>query len=283
MRVDIGDVELWVEDDQGSGPPVLVPTGGGITFYRNTFSPRLARELRLIYVENRGTGGSSGSLEGSTFASLADDLDAARKALGLGKVAVMGQSNHGCIAMEYGLRHPDATAAVVSVASVAAMPGGFAAGLALWEQEADDTRKAALAERQAAFAALDKTGMTVDEVAVRSYVSVAPLGWRDLSTDVWALWGRAGVNGAASLFEWMPAALAAFDVRPRFPEYRVPVLVVSGRYDYLCLPGPWDESIGALPGARFELFERSAHNPQYEEQDRFDDLVIGFVKEHVAN
>ena len=46
MFVDVDGASLWVERE-GQGIPVVVPTGGGVGFYRRTFSPRLTALARL--------------------------------------------------------------------------------------------------------------------------------------------------------------------------------------------------------------------------------------------
>jgi pimeloyl-ACP methyl ester carboxylesterase len=89
MYVDVKGARLWVEQD-GDGIPVLVPTGGGVEFYRRTFSTALRRDFRFVFIEMRGTGGSSGSIAGATFASLADDVHAVARALALRRPFVMG-------------------------------------------------------------------------------------------------------------------------------------------------------------------------------------------------
>src|SRR4051812_8798214 len=117
MYVRVEGAQLWVEED-GDGTPLVIPTGAGVEFYRRTLSRRLRNSFHCYFVEMRGTGGSTGSIDGSTFGTLADDVEAVRRALDLGPVVVLGQSNHGCIALEHALRHPEGNAGAISVASV---------------------------------------------------------------------------------------------------------------------------------------------------------------------
>src|SRR5262249_25107882 len=114
--------------DEGDGPPVIIPSGAGSEFYRQTFSPRLRRALRMIYVDMRGTGGSSGSSEDCDFASLADDLEQVRAALGIDRTIALGHSNHGAIALEFARRHPQHAAAVINVGSVPDFGRSFSVG-----------------------------------------------------------------------------------------------------------------------------------------------------------
>lgn len=268
--------------EQGAGIPVLVPCGAGIGFYQNTFSPRLLGALRLIYVEMLGTGGSIGMVAGCTFASLADDLDRVRAVLGINKAIVMGHSNHGCIALEYALRHPDHCAAALSVGSSPDFSRAIPTGQARWEREATAEQKESLARRQDAFEAMDKSAMSEDEISIRNYQAMAPLVFHDLNVDAAAVWGKIPRGAGEYMQRVILEQGARWNLIPRLPEIDVPVLAIAGRYDYVCPVELWSESIDRLPHGRLEIFEHSAHNPQCEESDRFDAMVIEFVRTHAA-
>jgi proline iminopeptidase len=271
--VGVDGAELWIEQD-GDGLPVIVPTGGGVEFYRRTLSPRLRRSLRLLYVEMRGTGGSSGAVEGQTFASLADDVEAVRLALRLGPVVVLGHSNHGCIALEHGLRHPEGNAGVLAVASLLDATKAIQTGMGRWDAEATAAQHADMARRVAELDA-SPGHMTADEAAIRRYLSFAPLGWRQ-PNGVVGYWG--GIPfGAGQYFAWMTDALPAFDASGRVNELQPPLLAIAGRYDYLCPVESW-AALEPSDRRRLVVFEDSAHNPQIEEQARFDELVLDFVQ-----
>jgi proline iminopeptidase len=266
--------------EEGTGTPVLVPSGAGITFYQNTFSARLLRDLRLIYIEMRGTGGSTGTVAGCTFASLADDVDQVRAAIGLDRAIVMGHSNHGCIALEHALRHPEHCAATLSVASGPDFSHTFSTGQARWDLEASAEQKAALARRQAEFEAIDKRGLNADETSIRNYQAVAPLVFRDLNVDAKSLWGEIPRGAGEYMQRVIIQQGAEWNLVPELPKIAAPVLAICGRYDYVCPVELWVNSIDRLPAGRLEIFEHSAHNPQYEERDRFDTTVLEFVHKH---
>jgi proline iminopeptidase len=273
MRVGVDGAELWVEQD-GDGVPVIVPTGGGVEFYRRTFSPRFRRSVRVLYVEMRGTGGSTGCVADQTFASLADDVEAVRLALGLGPAIVLGHSNHGCIALEHGLRHPEGNAGVVSVASVLDGTKALPTGMARWEAEATAAQQADLARRMAEFDA-SPGHLGDDEAAIRRYLSFAPLGWRQ-PNGVIGYWGGFPV-GAGQYFHWMTGTIPTFDGSDRIGQLRPPLLTIAGRYDYLCPVETW-AALEPSDARQLVVFEDSAHNPQLEEQARFDELVLDFVQ-----
>ena len=70
-----------------------------------------------------------------------------------------------------------------------------------------------------------------------------------------------------------------FDTRPTLPKLTMPTLVLVGRQDAI-LPMVHSEALaGAIPKAKLVVFEDSAHFPFIEEQDRFVEMVKGFLAE----
>ena len=276
LLVDIDDAVIEVEAC-GRGIPILIPTGAGSAYYRNTFSAALLERLQLIYVHVRGTGASSGQVtRDTTFASLAADLERARERLGIERPAVLGHSNHGAIALEYGIAFPEHTRAIVSHCSRPDFRTSIVEGMARWEREASPEANTALAKSMAAFDSISHEGIPADEVAVRRSVAMSALGWRDHTLDTWPLWGGAP-PGAAHYFDWMAMALPLWDRTAALRAFEPPLLAICGRYDYLCPSRPWEEYISTLPHGELVMFEDSAHNPQYEEQSAFDAALLGFL------
>ena len=62
--------------------------------------------LQLVFVDLRGGGKSTGDPDDLTFDLVADDLDAIRRALGVERVAVLGHSILGVLAIEYAVAGP---------------------------------------------------------------------------------------------------------------------------------------------------------------------------------
>lgn len=274
MHVAVEGADLWVEED-GEGIPLVIPTGAGVEFYRRTISRQLRHRFHCCFVEMRGTGGSTGSIEGATFGSLADDVEAVRLGLGLGPVVVLGQSNHGCIALEHALRHPEGSAGAISVASVLDGREAFALGMARWEAESTQAQRDDVARRTQALAEISHP-MSDDEMMVRQYVAIAPLAWRDPDL-AWPCWAGFPA-GLGRYMPWMVGALAEQDASERIAGLERPLLAICGRYDYVCPVETWT-GIERAPSARLEVLD-TAHNPQIEDQARFDELVTAFVEAH---
>ncbi|MFI8100740.1 alpha/beta fold hydrolase [Streptomyces sp. NPDC086023] len=67
----------------------------------------------------------------------------------------------------------------------------------------------------------------------------------------------------------------------RLPELRLPVLITTGRYDELT-PEAVRPPAEGIPGARWEVFEHSAHLATAEEPERYRAVVDGFLTEAEA-
>jgi pimeloyl-ACP methyl ester carboxylesterase len=70
--------------------------------------------MQLVYYDHRHNGRSGRPpLETMSHAQLADDAEGLRQQLDLGKIAVLGHSYGGFIALEYALRYPDSVSHLI--------------------------------------------------------------------------------------------------------------------------------------------------------------------------
>jgi len=65
----------------------------------------------------------------------------------------------------------------------------------------------------------------------------------------------------------------------RLAERSIPTLMLWGRHDRAVpIECGW-QMHGRLAGSRFEVFDRSSHMPNFDEPDRFNDQVVGFLQD----
>ncbi len=114
MKVTVDGAELFYSA-RGSGPPCLVPSSIGTRPYERLMPEALSDRLRLVFVDLRGGGRSTGDPGQLTFDVLAADLEAIRADLGLPQVAVLGHSILGILAIEYAQRCPEHVSHVIAV------------------------------------------------------------------------------------------------------------------------------------------------------------------------
>lgn len=93
----------------GQGPPLMILHGGpGASHdYFLPYLVPLARKHRLIFIDERGSGRSERLQDVSkyTVEAMADDVEAVRKALNLGKISLLGHSYGGVLAQAYALKY----------------------------------------------------------------------------------------------------------------------------------------------------------------------------------
>jgi proline iminopeptidase len=93
----------------GRGEPLLIVHGGpGASHdYFLPYLLPLARHHRLIFIDERGSGRSQGleDRSGYTVENMAEDVEAVRHALGLGKITLLGHSYGGALAQAYALKY----------------------------------------------------------------------------------------------------------------------------------------------------------------------------------
>src|SRR5271169_3846901 len=93
----------------GHGPPLMIVHGGpGASHdYFLPYLLPLARQNRLIFIDERGSGRSEKLDDplGYTVENMVEDVEAIRSELGLGKVSLLGHSYGGVLAQAYALKY----------------------------------------------------------------------------------------------------------------------------------------------------------------------------------
>lgn len=268
--VSLADAELFVVE-VGQGLPCLVMHGGpGVD--HTCFRPwldALGDVLRLVYYDHRGNGRSSRPpWETFTLAQLAADADALRAHLGLERVAVLGHSFGGLVALEYALRYPERLSHLILVGTTAAFD--------YWNEiVANVRRKDAPPEARAAWGAAPADDAAMAENAR----ATAPLYFHRYDP---ALAERlfADIVFSAEASRHGSDLLQEYDVTGSLGEVRAPTLVLVGRDDFIAPPSQAERLRSGIPNAELAVFERSGHHPYAEEPDAFVAAVRGWLAQH---
>lgn len=280
MRIAVNGVELFF-DVYGSSlgargnelvdKPVVVALHGGPGIDHSQFVPWLtpiADQAQLILVDHRGNGRSSRPpVETRTLANMADDLEALRKALGLGRIVVFGMSFGGMLALTYAATYPDSVAALIPCATTASNETLERALSGMHDLSSPEQREALARLRDGSVRSpedLDRVFGALSRFYEYDPARTPPGGFKPIA-DI------------DMLNFFFARDRTTYDVRPRLGRITAPTLVLTGRHDKIAPPFASDEILKGIPQARQEMFEQSGHRLMREENAKFLRTVRSFV------
>ena len=269
MVVSVDGADLFYTT-RGSGVPCIMPcTVGTSVFERLTPSP-LTDQFQFVYVDLRGAGRSTGDPADLTFDVLANDLDAVRAHLDLPRAAVLGYSIMGAAALEYGRRYPESVSHVIMAGTppTGDLQAMVTASTAFFAADGSEERKAILQENLAR--------LSPDTPPTQALFAQTPMRFFDPRVDAASLFAGSMFN--PRLFEHLLGTLTArWSILAGIESLRVPILLAHGRYDYAVPFRMWEGIVDKVPNARLHLFERSGHQPFFEEPVRFAEVVLAWM------
>ena len=290
--VDNGGVLLYFKS-VGRGPPLVVVHGGpGASHdYLLPHLYRLVSRYRLVFVDERGSGRSP-RLEDSaqyTVEKMADDVEAVRSALQLGKIALLGHSYGGVVVQAYAFKY-QANLSHLILGSTFASTRQLNAALERMKQGMP-------ADRRARLEALEKDGLFGKGEPWehgRYPEEYAKLAWGigyfpalygarpDANYDPvlsntansWelyrAMWGSHGefvVDGNLKEVEWVD----------RLQEIKVPTLIVVGDHDQSD-PAMSREMNARIAGSKLVVLPNSGHMTFVDQPELFVRAITDFVR-----
>jgi proline-specific peptidase len=277
--------KVWyrvVGDREAAGRlPLLCLHGGpGATHdYLEPLEAMAGSGRRVIFYDQLGAGNSDHPHNPAmwTVDLFVEEIGVIRRALGLERLHILGQSWGGMLAMEYALTRPSGLASITLADSPASMTQ--------WVSEANRLRAELPAKVQATLLRHEAAGSTDSdeyqeavqvfyrrhlcrldpwpECVVRSFDKLAQ------SPEVYQT-----MNGPSEFH--VIGTLKDWDIVSRLGEIRVPALVVGGRYDE-ATPAITETVHRGIPGSEWVIFENSAHMPHVEETERFLQVLDRFL------
>ncbi len=274
----INGTELWVKR-MGSGEPIVVVHGGPVLEhgYLLPHLAPLAEHYELVFFDQRLSGRSAPEVEESSvrLANLAEDIEALRKALGLGRIHVMGHSWGGLLAMHYAVRYESNLRSLVLLDTMAA-------STALWRREqgilgemmTDELR----AERQAILATDAFAERRPEAIEKLLKLSFKAQFHDPAKLDRLELYVPEDYMARSQRFGKLGPDLESFDLHEELKSLKVPALVLFGDAE----PGA---DLGgaaiheALQASEFVLIEEAGHFPFIEQQEAVLSAVVEFLRE----
>ncbi len=221
----------------------------------------LAASYRVLRYDTRGHGLSeTGSLSGTTIATLADDVAALLAVLDIRAVTFVGLSIGGMIGQHFAAAYPEGIDKLVLCAT-----GNRIGTRAVWDARIDAVERAGV-------------GAIVPDVLQRWFTPRTHIARPEL------------VRGFATMLERTPAAgyaaacraIRDADLRTADAAVRCSTLVIAGSDDPVTNTDVAAELQGAIAGARLQVVAGAAHIVCAEAPDAFNAVLLRFLGEPVV-
>ncbi|HEY7525316.1 MAG TPA: alpha/beta hydrolase [Candidatus Limnocylindria bacterium] len=261
----------------GSGPPLIAHPGGPGTSaaYLGDLAG-LDEVATIIWLDPRGTGGSTAPDDPAAYklAHYAADVEALCDGLGLDRVALLGFSHGGMVAMRLAIDHPARLTRLILLDTAPAL------------DEAAGVRIAAAMDRRQgepwyaeARRLIDADETAADDIqATAEMLAIMPMYFHR-----WDAVGQAFIGSlAGSIFHsrtgpsWAEEQ-PAMDLRPELDRIRTPTLVVVGDDDFICDVTAAHEMADGIPGADLAVIAEAGHFPWVEQPGAFRRVVDEFL------
>jgi len=299
-QISIGGISqsIWFRGINTHRPAVILLHGGPgaseSALFRH-YDPDLEKHFLVVYWEQRGAGRSYHSnipKKSMTIAQFERDLDQVvdlvKQRFGKQKVILLAQSWGTVLGTIYTYQHPGKVSVYVGIGQISnfAEDERVSYEWALSQAQSRGNRRA-IAELRIMGTG---PGSVDDELTKGKWIekfggtfhrhlSTGMLIWAALSTDEADLVDlvKFGQGNRFSLESLRPE-YSKIDLT-RYHSFRVPIVFLLGRYDWQVpsiLGKQYFDSIDA-PCKRLVWFEQSAHNPPFEEPERFVHVMVDKV------
>lgn len=234
--------------------------GADLTFMQGEID-RLSAHFRVLALDSRGHGRSDRPAQ-YTLTDHIQDVLGVLDALKLDRVNLLGSSMGSYIAQGVAIAAPERVRKLVLIVPKAS---GKTSSTARFLAEHADEIKDMTPEQVQAF------------VAAHIFAPTTPEHVRQRLVEVSQAQMAAGLAQTPEQNWAANQALEGFDFRADLPHVTAPTLVISGRYDPLNTVADGQELATLIPGARFEVLERSGHVATLEQPAELLALVEDFL------
>ncbi len=258
----------YVDIGSGDGPPVVFVhgiSGNWQNWLENI--PRVARERRVVALDLPGFGESedfSGEITMPRHGAVVEGL---AEHLGLGQVALVGNSMGGFVAAETAIRFPERVERLVLVS---------AAGITSNEMRREPVMAWGRAVAMSGASSAAQVRMAILRPRLRHMIfSLIVRHPTRVSPDI-----LFEVSRGAGRSAFMPTlnAILDYDFRERLPEIRCPTLIVWGAKDAIVPRGDAYEYERLIPGSQeVVMMKETGHVPMIERPRTFNAKLLEFI------
>jgi pimeloyl-ACP methyl ester carboxylesterase len=254
-RVGMLDVHYW---EHGTGQPVVLLHGGLATAEMSwrTAMEALAGRYRVVAPDARGHGGTNNPSDRLRYDQLADDVADLVDALALDRPFVIGHSDGGQVALEFGLRHPGRARGLVLSGTMTEPTPGYVGGVAGWGFTGPGTFDAAAIE--ASF------GEDYEPTRLAHEHASDPERWSAFLGQIADLW--------LTLPSYTDEQLGTITD---------PTLVATGDRDELADLVQAERLYRRIPGAELAIVPNAGHGAA--DEPIFWQIVLRFLSQHASS
>ena len=285
QRINVGDCELYVEEDGKGTPIVLLHGGPGATHhYFHSYFSRANKFSKIIYYDQRGCG-ISGFCPGQGYSvdQASNDLENLRKALHIDKWIVLGHSYGGLLAQYYSLKYPESLAGLVLV--------GASEGMHVPLKPTRQYDFFSNEEKARMKQIRTELGKLLNEKKMSQEKFVGLLIYNNFLNGDWKRQGFYKPTkerfAQIALYEWkqdanfnniMSQDLDKIDLQDAFEGCPIPTIIMEGQWDLTWNTDKREVLHNNHPGSRLAIFENSSHSPFEDEPERFFSVLNDFVQ-----
>ena len=267
-------------EEPGKLPLLCLHGGPGVPHeYLASLEALAATGRRVIFYDQLGCGNSTHVDDPAlwTVELFVEEVDVVRRALGLERLHILGQSWGGMLTMQYMLTQPQGVASITIASSPSSM--------SMWLAEANRLRGELPADVQATLTQHEAAGTTDSaEYLAAMQVFYDRYVCRVVPNPPYVQRAFAKLNEWPQVYHTMNGpsefhvigVIKDWDVTARLGEINAPALITSGRYDEAT---PWiAETVHqGIRGSKWVVFEESAHLAHAEEPERYMAVLADFL------
>jgi len=261
---------------KGQGKKIVVI--GSSVYYPRLFSENLYKHFQFYFLDHRGFVKSPRELKQKdyTLDKIVEDIETARKFLKLENFIILGHSGHAFMALAYAKKYPQYIDKVILLNSAPTnSQERQQQSFSYFNETAGPERKRQF-EHDIAFLENDIRN-DPERRFVHMCLRMGAHSFYDYTFDATDMWEGVYTNMQIIDYLW-GVAFAEHNLIHLLADVEKPVLVGLGRYDYLVAPvSLWDSLDGLDKNVKKVIFEKSGHNPMYEEPETFDRELISWI------
>ncbi len=268
----------------GTGDEVVFCLNGGpglpCDYLREAHSCLADHGFRVVAFDQLGTGASDRPQDSSlwTIGRYVEETETVRKALGLGRVHLLGHSWGGWLAIDYALTYPQNLKTLILENTVADMPHLVSELERLRSALGSET--VGMMQKHEAQGTLDHPEYMA-AITILNYRHVCRLAdWPapvQRSLDDWNM-GPYGTMQGPNEFLYT-GNLKDWNRLPDLAKIAVPTLITVGEHDELT-PACAMRMKLALPDAELKVFANASHMPFYEQSQSYYPVLLDFLSRH---